>query len=113
MCKIDEVNPGDLLTKHSLTRERLIALTKFDCQFRDWRAEAAPRIRIAPGIKVTMAEAHAVTEDAVPADPTEGEIIMPHLHYDEETLRFLHPPLEVPEAVDMDDPLNDRRSCRS
>ncbi len=113
LCKIDEVNPADLLTKHSLTRERLIALTKLDCQFRGGRAEAAPKIRIAPGIKVTMAEAHAVTEDAVPADPTEGEIIMPHLHYDEETLKFLHPPLEVPEAVDMDDPLNDRRSCRS
>ena len=108
-----EDNPADLLTKHSLTRERLIALTKLDCQFRGGRAEAAPKIRIAPGIKVTMAEAHAVTEDAVPADPTEGEIIMPHLHYDEETLKFLHPPLEVPEAVDMDDPLNDRRSCRS
>ena len=91
LCKIDgEVNPADLLTKHSLTREKLIQLTKlYSCEFRGGRAECAPQ-----------AEAYNVEEnDKAP--------IMPHLVYDSEKLKELYPPFTVPEAVDAEDPLND------
>ena len=57
-----EVNPADLFTKHSLSRDRLVSLTGlFDCEFRGGRAEAAPRARTAAGAKTTMAEANVVT----------------------------------------------------
>ena len=40
---LGEENPADLLTKHSLPKDRLDKLVElFDCQFRDGRAEAAP-----------------------------------------------------------------------
>ncbi len=104
--KIDgERNPADLFTKHSLSRERLMALTAlFDCQFRGGRAEAAPQLRAAPGNRTTMAEANTVAEDEQADD---DEVIMPHLRYSEQALRKLYPSLEVPEAVDAEDPLND------
>ena len=39
-------NPADLLTKHSLTRDRVEGFTKlYDCYFRDGRAESAPAMR--------------------------------------------------------------------
>ena len=57
LCKVDgEVNPADISTKHSLTREKLMQLTKlYSCDFRGGRAECAPQVRKTPGSKVTMA----------------------------------------------------------
>ncbi len=50
-------NPADLLTKHSLTREKLHQLVKlFDCEYRDGRAESAPKLRKGDSTKVTMAQ---------------------------------------------------------
>ena len=103
LCKVDgEVNPADISTKHSLTREKLMQLTKlYSCDFRGGRAECAPQVRKTPGSKMTMGEAYNLDEG-------EGRgPIMPHLMYSEEQLEQFYPPLQVPEAVDVDDPLND------
>ena len=105
--KIDgERNPADLFTKHSLSRERLVALTAlFDCKFCGGRAKAAPQMRAAPGGKRTMAEAHVVDEED---GHSEVDATMPHLVHGEQALRRLYPPLEVPEAVDAADPHDDK-----
>ena len=51
-------NPADLLTKHSLTRERVEGFTKlYDCYFRDGRADSAPAMRIGETQKQTLAKA--------------------------------------------------------
>ncbi len=102
LCKIDgEVNPADLMTKHSLTREKLMQLTRlYSCEFRGGRAECAPQARKTPGGKVTMGEAYNLED-------SEEVPIMPHVVYTEAQLEELYPPLQVPEAVDAQDPLND------
>ena len=57
---LGEENPADLLTKHSLTKERLAKLvTLFDCHFKGGRAEAAPQTRTGESSKKTMAQAEA------------------------------------------------------
>ncbi len=69
-----KVNPADLFTKHSLSRDRLSALVRlFSCHFRGGRAEAAPQTRANPKNRTTMAEANTV-------DEAQGEIepVMPH-----------------------------------
>ena len=45
--KVDgEVNPADILTKHSISRQRLEGLiTLFGCKYLDGRAASAPRLR--------------------------------------------------------------------
>ncbi len=56
-----DVNPADLFTKHSLTRERLIGLTKlFELEYRGGRAESAPQTRSSTSGKTTMAELMSV-----------------------------------------------------
>ena len=65
--KVDgEENPADLLTKHSLSRDRFLDLVKlYDCQYRDGRAESAPQLRTGTSSKITMASSNvnAVDED--------------------------------------------------
>ncbi len=102
LCKIGgDVNPADLLTKHSLTREKMMQLTKlYQCEYRGGRAESAPQIRKAPGTRATMGETYAV-------DEYEPAPIMPHMLHNEAELKRRYPPLEVPAAVDAEDPLND------
>ena len=56
-----EVNPADLFTKHSLSRDRLMSLVKlFGCNFRSGRAEAAPDLRQEVSNKVKMAKTMCV-----------------------------------------------------
>ncbi len=114
-----EVNPADLFTKHSLTRERLQALTQlFDCEYRGGRAASAPRVRQTPGTRTTMAEAHGI--NGILAASTRGDSsskgrkwwsdevddeerqaddqpIMPHRVFEAKELDEKYPPLEVPE----------------
>ncbi len=137
LCKVDgETNPADLLTKHSLSRERLIELTKsLDCRFRGGRASLAPKMRETPSTKVTMAEASGsaanVLDDAgddqeiyalhyiyrpnedevlevrdMRSVRVKGELQLPHLQFEPEEVHRRHPPLRVPEAVDAGDPLD-------
>jgi len=52
-----EVNPADLFTKHSLTRERLVGLAKlFEMENRRGRAASAPTTRVTAGTRTTLAE---------------------------------------------------------
>ena len=95
-----EKNPGDLFTKHSLTRERLMNLTKLlGCRFLSGRAASAPQTRITPGTRVTMAEANGVDDS-----PEDTEPEMPHLKYGSRELERLFPPLTIHEdAMDEED----------
>ena len=109
-----EVNPADLFTKHSLTREKLMALTKlFDSEYRGGRADSAAKTRTTPGMKTTMAEAHANMQTLVEAyavdDQSGLEPIMPHKSFTEETLNKMYPAVTVPEAVDAGDPQTDAK----
>ena len=93
-----EVNPADLFTKHSLSRERLSGLTVlFSCHFRGGRAESAPKTRTTATARTTMAEACDVCE--VQEQPPS----MPHLVHTETELNELFPPLVAPPAVDTED----------
>ena len=59
---LGEVNPADLFTKHSLSRERLKGLvTLFDCHFRGGCAKSAPRICAAMADKETISDAGLAT----------------------------------------------------
>ena len=127
--KVDgEKNPADLLTKHSLSRARLLKLVElFGCEYLGGRAESAPKLRRGEGNKVTMADAdnEINTADRPAADRTpsvtpsvigastlpEDEIteeeqvpMMPHITYSESDLEVLYPRLLVPieEALEDD-----------
>ncbi len=53
-----ESNPADLLTKHSLSRQRLEDLVSlFGCRYLGGRADSAPRMRKGEASKTTMADA--------------------------------------------------------
>ena len=57
---LGEENPADLLTKHSLSKERMEKLiVLFDCQFKGGRAETAPLTRTGASDKKTIAQADA------------------------------------------------------
>ena len=58
---LGEENPADLLTKHSLSKERVEKLISlYDCQFKGGRAETAPMTRSSESSKKTIAQADAV-----------------------------------------------------
>ncbi len=53
-----EQNPADLLTKHSISRQRLEGLVAlFGCRYLDGRAASAPQTRTGESMRVTMADA--------------------------------------------------------
>lgn len=74
---LGEENPADLLTKHSLSKERvekLVAL--FDCQFKGGRAEAAHQIRTGLSDKKAISQADAALhsiDTGIGPDQTNGE----------------------------------------
>ncbi len=91
-----EVNPGDLFTKHSLSRERLMKLTGlFDCRYMSGRAASAPQTRTTSGSKVTMAEANTLDQICVTEGSDELDPEMPHLLHGADHLRLLFPPLVI------------------
>ncbi len=98
--KVDgEANPADLLTKHSLSRQRLEDLVAlYGCRYRDGRAESAPSVRKGASSRMTMAAA-----DQEIGGVTEPTVLMPHLTRTPEELDQLHPSLIPPE----DEPLED------
>ena len=106
-----ESNPADLLTKHSLSREKLHSLVRlYDCEFRDGRAESAPKLRRGTSGKRTMADDGRL--DAVTEEEEEAVPWMPHNCLSRLELDNRFPPLEAPEdecledvACDEDDPL--------
>ena len=55
---LGEDNPADLLTKHTLSKERLLKLTAlYGCNFRDGRAESASLTRAGASSEITFAQA--------------------------------------------------------
>ena len=122
---LGEKNPADLLTKHSLSRDRLEKLvTLFGCRVLDGRPASAPLTRRGGSNKVSMAEAgkdlDAVNHCSVPASATDGcpagagvdaEAcpIMPHLAFSEADLEVLYPKLIVPDCDGMQDLIDDTR----
>ena len=103
-----EVNPADLFTKHSLTRERLIDLSKlYELEFRGGRATSAPATRKSTGTRPTMAEVHSMTEtasrDDATHDATHDRPIMPHRIFSQDELDARYPSIEAVEAVDEDE----------
>ena len=105
-------NPADLLTKHSLSRDKLLGLVKlYDCQYRDGRAESAPQLRAGKSAKATMASGARDLE----VSPVDNELgnqeeneqasapWMPHLALTEEELDRRFPGIQAPEDEHLDD----------
>jgi len=101
--KVDgEQNPADLFTKHTLTRERLMKLTKlFECEYKGGRAASAPQTRSAQGDKVTMSEAMMINDKDTAQE--EYEPVMPHRVMTQEELDCAYPSLRAPEEPDNED----------
>jgi hypothetical protein len=96
---LGEENPADLLTKHSLSKERLDKLVElFDCHFKDGRAETAPQTRTGLSDKRTIAEA-----DATVANVQEGSPRMPHVELSAGQLEEQYPSLEAVDDLDLPD----------
>ncbi len=107
-------NPADLLTKHSLSRERLRDLVKlYGCEYRPGRASLAPTLRRTQGTKTTMAD--AATEDLTgeieSREPNEDEElirpVMPHKLFSDTELDALYPAFTAPAEVDNPDAARD------
>jgi len=109
-------NPADLLTKHSLSRERLRDLVKlYGCEYRPGRASLAPTLRRTQGIKTTLAD--AATEDLMgnlevnEREPDAAEElarpVMPHRLFSSEELDLLYPAFAAPAEVDNPDVAHD------
>ncbi len=101
-----EVNPADLLTKHSLSRQRLESLVSlFSCKYLAGRAESAPSVRKSVSTKATMATASRELGSLAEDEEAEAlpQPIVPHLLFGEEEPNQRYPALEAPE----DEPLED------
>ncbi len=109
--KVDgEANPADLLTKHSISRQRLEGLvTLFSCKYLEGRAASAPLVRKGGSNRHTMAEADRdlseVCEEAARDGGQEEETspTMPHLTCTDDELDEQYPPLAAPEDDNLDD----------
>ena len=81
-----EVNPADLFTKHSPTRERLMGLAKFfELEFRGGSVASAPRTRGIAGLRSTLAEGMSAVGERHDAP------IMPHSMGRSSSTRDTHP----------------------
>jgi len=106
------VNPADLLTKFSLSKERISELVRLlGCYFGEGRPEQAPALREGQGHRFTMADAE---KDGLTAAITEAELsmpIMPHNSLTSEQLDLLYPAMEAPEEVDDPDLTQDHHDA--
>ena len=99
-----DVNPADLFTKHSLSRERLKKLVSiYNSHFCDGRAASAPLLRREVAAKKTISDADLAAVD----ENAHADAFFPHLRYGGEELDRLYPPVEAVEGADAGDPLAD------
>ena len=99
---LGDANPADLFTKHSLSRDRLMKLTRlYDCRFLDGRAASAPQRREGKSGKTTMAGACLVNGDL------DDDLIVPHLMFSDEELEKRYPKLVAHDEEDTGDLLKD------
>jgi len=98
--KVDgEKNPADLLTKHSISRQRLESLIAlYGCKYLEGRAASAPLTRTGESTKQTMADGpHLLAtaqDEHVRVDL--GSPSMPHLEHSPEELDEMYPSLVPP-----------------
>ena len=100
---LGEENPADLLTKHSLSKDRLAKLVAlFACQFKGGRAEAAPQTRTGESSKKTMAQAESEVNNLESGD-IDGQYNpqMPHNQMSTDELDQHYPSLEAVEDLDL------------
>ena len=76
----------------------------FDCSFRGGRAESAPQTRVVGGERVTMAEAHDASGQALVASVHADSVIFPHNEFSQQILDVKYPSITAPEALDANDP---------
>jgi hypothetical protein len=105
---LGEENPADLLTKHSLSKERLEKLTAlYDYHFKGGRAETALLTRTAASDKKTIAEAdtavNSVDKHGTLPLCLSTEPCMPHNHLTPQQLEEQYPSLEAVEDLDLPD----------
>ena len=103
---LGDENPADLLTKHSLSQERIGKLVDlFGCRYRDGRAQSAPKLRTGASSRKKIAEADGDGEvnTLKPEDTAGSAARMPHLELTPEQLKAEYPSLEVPQDLDFDD----------
>jgi hypothetical protein len=100
-----EVNPADLFTKHSLSRQRLEQLVELHgCRYIGGRASTAPLAKTGASNKATMASDGRIVGAVV----TDGEDpIMPHLDLSPSELDRLYPPIPAPVDERLDDMVDD------
>jgi len=111
-------NLADLLTKHSLSREKLVELTSlYSCKYLDGRAASAPKVREGLSGKTLVAEADDINALAinridsgnVHGIPTSADTAwMPHCALDLEQLNADFPSLVAPMEENLEDLLDDR-----
>ena len=95
-----EENPADILTKHSIGRQRLESLIAlYSCRYMEGRAATAPKVRSGASDRVTMADADKELGAEIGAvDDVEGTpTIMPHLELTPTQLDEQYPTIEAPE----------------
>ncbi len=104
-----EENPADILTKHSISRQRLESLVALHgCRYRGGRADSAPLMRKSGSSHVPMAEADrelsAVQRDtAAEDDGGTAAAIMPHLEWSRDKLDHIYPSITPPKDEQLDD----------
>jgi len=104
------VNPADLLTKFSLSKERILELVRLlGCYFGDGRPAHAPALREGQGHRLTMAEAERSGLTAAISESELGMPIMPHNALSQEQLDLLYPAVTAPEEIDDPDLDQDER----
>ncbi len=93
-------NPADLLTKHSLTKEKLAELVALhNCRYLDGRAESAPQVKKGGTERLTMAQAGKDLNEVA----EEGTPWMPHLSLTSEELDKRFPSLVAPDEELLND----------
>ena len=97
-------NPADLLTKHSLAKERILELIRLiGCSFREGRPEAAPQLRQGQCEQQTMAEAEAEGLTDVIAEVELLMPVVPHVAMTPAELDRYYPALVAPGELDNPD----------
>ena len=106
---LGEQNPADLLTKHSISRQRLSDLVSlYGCRYLGGRAESAPLTRKGASGKVTMADAERMIGNATGDDAAP---VMPHLDLGQDELDAQYPPLQAPAEQHLEDLEDDHNDC--
>ena len=109
-----EVNPADLFTKHSLSRQRLEQLVELHgCQYMGGRAASAPLAKTGESNKATMASGLSHSPNGIGALSGDVELsgsedpIMPHLSLTPHELEERYPSMRAPADDRMEDFLKD------